>query len=89
MFLIHRGDVIEPVKIRDRLKIGLMLDQFLGAAMQEADMRIHALHDLAIEFQHHSQDTVRGRVLRAEIDCEIAQRCFGHCGFAFSSPGNT
>jgi len=40
--------------------------------MQQADVRIHTLYDLAIEFQHHSQDTVGGWVLRAEIDCEIA-----------------
>ena len=34
MLLIHRRDIVEPVEIRDRLQIGLVLDQLFGAAMQ-------------------------------------------------------
>jgi hypothetical protein len=43
MLLVHRRHVIEPVEIRHRLKVGLVLDQLFGAAMQQADMRIDAL----------------------------------------------
>ncbi len=64
MLLIHRRDVVEPVEVADGLQVGLVLDQLLGAAMQEADVRIDALHDLAIEFQHQTEHAVRGRVLR-------------------------
>jgi hypothetical protein len=56
--------------------------------MQQADMRIDALADLAVELEDEAQDAVRRRVLRAEIDGEIADVVFGHC-FAFSSPGST
>src|SRR5262249_51543904 len=48
MLLVHRRDVIETVEIRDRLQISLRFDQLLGAAMQETDMRINALDDLAV-----------------------------------------
>ena len=72
MLLVHRRDIVEPVEIRDRLQIGLVLDQLLGAAMQQADMRIDALDDLAVEFQHQAQHAVRGRMLRAEIDGEVS-----------------
>ena len=65
MLLIHRRDVIEPVEIRDRLQIGLVLDQLLGAAMQKPDMRIDALDNLAVELEHEAQHAVRRRVLRA------------------------
>ena len=68
MFLIHRRDVIEPVEIADRLQIGLVLDQLLGAAMQKADMRIDALDDLTVELEHQAQHAMRGRMLRAEIE---------------------
>ena len=51
MLLVHRRDVIEPVEIRDRLQIGLLLDQLFGAAMKQADMRIDARDDFAVEFQ--------------------------------------
>ena len=78
MLLIHRGDVIEPVEIRDRLQIGLGFDQLLGPAMQQPDVRVHALDHLAIEIEHEAQDTMRRRVLRPEIQREIAQLGFSH-----------
>ena len=96
VLLIHRRDIIEPVEIGHRLHIGLVLDQLFGAAVQQPDMRIDALDDLAVEFQHQAQHAMRGRMLRPEIDGEVAQRGFGHLRhdplpspFAFSSPGST
>ena len=72
MLLVHRRDIIQPVEITDALQIGLVLQQLLGAAVQQADMRINAFDHLAIQLQHHAQHAVRGRVHRAEIDREIA-----------------
>ncbi len=94
MLLVHRRDIVEPVEIGHRLQIGLVLDQLFGAAVEQADMRIDALDDLAVELQHQAQHAVRGRMLRPEIDREVAHRGFGHydplpSGFAFSSPGST
>src|SRR2546423_168065 len=78
VLLIHRRDVIEPVEIRDRLQIGFVLDQLFGAAMKQADVRIDALDHFAVEFQHQTQHAVRSRMLRAEIDGEVAEVVFGH-----------
>ena len=80
MLLVDRRDVIEPVEIRDRLQIGLLLDQLLGAAMQQPDMRIDALDHFAVEFEHEAQHAVRRRMLRPEIDGEVAwwRLGFGH-----------
>ena len=52
MLLVHRRDIVEPVEIRQRLEIGLVLDQLLGAAMQKPDMRIDAVDHLAVELEH-------------------------------------
>jgi hypothetical protein len=52
-------------------------------------MRIDTLDHLAVEFQNKAQNAMRGRVLRAEIDVEIADVMLGHHCFAFSSPGST
>ena len=41
--------------------------------MQQPDMRIDALDDLAVELQHQAQHAVRGRMLRPEIDGEVAE----------------
>ena len=50
-----------------------MLDQLLGAAMEKPDMRIDALHNLAIELEHKAQYAVRRRMLGPEIEGEVAQ----------------
>jgi hypothetical protein len=92
MLLVHRRDIVEPVEVWNRLQVGLLLDQLLGAAMKQADMRIDAFDHLAVQLEHETQHTVRCRMLRAEIDREIAELGFSHelCSlfFAFSSPGN-
>ena len=54
-------------------------------------MRIDALDDLAVELQHQAQHAVRRRMLRSEIDREIAEVLLVHgqaFGSAFSSPGS-
>ncbi len=78
MLLVHRRDVVEPVEVADRLQVGLVLDQLLGAAVQQADVRIDALHDLAVQLQHEAQHAVRRRVLRPEIEMELAEFGFWH-----------
>ncbi len=98
VLLVHRRDVIEPVEIRNGLEVGFVFDELLGAAMQQSDMRIGALDDLAVHFQHHAQHAVRGRVLRPEIEIEIFDPRLGHQALAsglaggvpvaFSSPGS-
>ena len=80
MLLVHRRDIVEPVEIRYRLQIGLVLDELLGAAMQKPDMRIDAGHDFAVELEHEAQHAVGGRMLRPEIDGEVARVGFGHAG---------
>ena len=67
MLLVHRRDIVQPVEIGQRLKIGLVLDQLLGAAMQQPDMRVRTLDHLAVHLQNKAKNAVRRRVLRAEI----------------------
>ncbi len=76
MLLVHRRHVVEPVEIGQRLEIGLVLDQLLGAAMQQPDMRIDALDHLAVELEHEAEHAVRGGMLRPEIDGELAVVAF-------------
>ena len=73
VLLVHRRDVVEPIEIGHVLQVGARLHQLLGAAMQEADMRVDALDDLAVELQHHTQHAVRRRMLRPKVDGEVAE----------------
>ena len=71
--------------------VGLMLDQLLGAAMEQADMRIDALDETSPSSSStQAQHAVRRRMLRAEIDRELAVvgRRGVHGFTAFSSPGS-
>ncbi len=81
MLLVHRRDVIEPVEIGQGLQIGLVLDQLFGSAVQQADVRIDALDDFAVELEDEAQHAVGGRMLRPEIDGEIAE-----CGLVHGLP---
>ena len=69
--------------------------------MQQADVRVDPLDDLAVQLQDQAQHAVGRRVLRAEIDVELADRSFRNlrgvggvvshhlASAAFSSPGST
>ena len=85
--------IVETIEIGHRLQIGLGFDQLLGAAVQQADMRIDAVDHLAVELEHETQHAVRGRMLRPEVDVEVADGSLGHSTsqfvLAFSSPGST
>ncbi|ESY81130.1 hypothetical protein X739_28395 [Mesorhizobium sp. LNHC220B00] len=52
MFLAHGCHIIETIEIRQRLEISLGFDQFLGAAMKQADMRVDTIDDLAVELKN-------------------------------------
>ncbi len=82
MLLVHRRDVVEPVEVRDRLQVALVLDQLLGAAMQQADMRIAALDDLAVHLDDEAQHAVGRRVLRPEVHRQGLDLDVGHAALA-------
>ncbi len=46
--------------------------------MQQADVRVGALHDFAVHLQHQAQHAVRGRVLRAEVQRVVADFRLAH-----------
>ena len=78
VLLHHRRDVLEPVEVGDALQVGADLDELLGAAMQQPDVRVGPLDHLAVHLQDEAEHTVRGRVLRAEVDGESALLELGH-----------
>jgi len=94
VFLVHRRDIVEPVEVGYRLHISLVLDQLLGAAVQQADMRVGALDHLAVQLDHKPEHAMRGRMLRPEVQGQVLDLGLGHYApsftalpSAFSSPG--
>ena len=64
--------------------------------MQQADMRVDALDNLAVHLHDHAQHAVRGGMLRAEVERVVPDQSFGHqvcfpsgsVTVAFSSPAS-
>ena len=67
VLVAHHRNIVEPVHVTDALVEGLRFRKFLRCTMQEADVRIGLMDDLALQFQHQAQHAVCRRVLGAEI----------------------
>ncbi|MNS94130.1 hypothetical protein D3C72_1283360 [compost metagenome] len=71
----HHRHVVESVHVGHALDPGLLLGQLLGGTVQQADMRVGALDDFAVQLEHQAQHAVRRRVLRAEVQGVILDIC--------------
>lgn len=74
----HHGDVVKTVEVGESLQIRLVLDQLLGTAVQQADVRIGSDDLLAAELEDQTQHTVGSRMLGAEVDGVVSDLAVGH-----------
>ena len=75
---VYQGAVTRPCYVGARRRqngfavgTGARLDELLRAAVQQANVRVAAVHVLALELQHQPQHTVCGGVLRAKVQREV------------------
>jgi len=71
VLLSHHRNIIQTIEVRERLEVVLVLDQLLGTAVEEADVRVSALDDLTVELQYETEHTVCRGMLWAKIDREV------------------
>ena len=76
VLVAHHRDVVQPVHVRQRLEVGLVLGELLRAPVQQADMRVGALDHLAVELEHEAQHAVGRGMLRPKIHGVVAN--FSH-----------
>ena len=76
VLVAHHRHVVEPVHVRQRLDVRLVLRELFGGAVQEADVRIGALDDFAVELEHEAQHAVGRRMLRPKVHRVVAN--FSH-----------
>ena len=65
---VHRGEVVHPVGVGNKLPVGDVLADLLGAAVQIADVGLDLRDDLPVGPQHEPQNAVRGGMLRPHVD---------------------
>ena len=63
-----RADVVQPVGQRKDLRIGEVLGQFLGAAVQVADEGVGALDDFPVHLQDEPQHAMGAGMLGSEVE---------------------
>lgn len=68
----HHRHIVQPVKVRQGLHIGLVLNQLLGTTVQQSNVGIRADNLFAIEFKNQPKHTVSSRMLGTEIDSVMA-----------------
>src|SRR5579884_2899790 len=75
----HVVEVTHPVAERNDL---LVLETFAGlldACVEVSDVRLHVEYSLALQFHQHAQHSVRGRMLRPQVeDHRVFARLDGH-----------
>ena len=81
MLVGHHRHIVETVHVGQRLDVGLALGQLFCGAMQQADVRISALDDFAVELEHKAQYTMGSRMLRPEVKRVVFD--FSHIWFCF------
>lgn len=63
-----RAEIVEPIGQRKDLGIGEAFRQFLGTAVEIADMRIHPLDNLAVELKDEPEYPMGAGVLGTEVE---------------------
>jgi hypothetical protein len=63
-----RGEIIDPVGNRDRLRIGERLSGFFDPGVKIADVGIRFDYRFPVQFQHHAEHAVGGRMLGPHVE---------------------
>ena len=63
-------EVVDPLGVRDRLPVRLVLHRLLEAGMEVADHRANPCDVLTVEIDDQAKHAVRRGVVRAEVDGE-------------------
>ena len=63
-------EVVDPLRVRDRLPPRLLLHVLLEARVEVADDGLDALDPFAVQLHDEAEDAVRGGVVRPEVDLE-------------------
>lgn len=72
MLVGHHRHVVQAVEVGQGLQIGLVLDQLLGAPVQETDVGVGADDLLPAELENKTQDAMGGGMLGTEVDGVVA-----------------
>lgn len=59
------------IRVAQHLQVGFVLDELLGAAVQQPDVWVALLDGLSAQLQHQAQHAVGRRVLGAEVDGQV------------------
>ena len=59
------------------LQVSFVLDEFLGATVKEANMRVSPGHGLSVQLENETEHTVGSRVLGSEVQLHVSDKLLG------------
>ena len=72
----ERGEIVDAVRQRDRLGIGLRFARLLNARVEITDVGSGLHHGFSVQLEEHAKHAVRGRVLGSHVeDHGLARAC--------------
>jgi len=77
----HHADIVQAIKVRQRLQVCLVLNQLFRTAVQQSHVWVRADNLFSIQLEDKTQHTVGGWVLRSKVDGVVADLPLtGVCG---------
>merc|ERR1712179_250220 len=52
LLVAHHGDVVQPIKVRESLQVGLVLDKLLSASVQQTNVGVSPRHCFSVQLEH-------------------------------------
>ena len=59
------------------LQVCFVLDEFLGTAVKEANMRVSPGHGLSVQLEDEAEHSVSSRVLGSEVQLHVSDKLLG------------
>merc|ERR1719341_1029357 len=52
LLVAHHRNVVQPIKVRESLQVGLVLDKLLGASVQQTNVGVSPRHCFSVQLEH-------------------------------------
>ncbi|GMT36090.1 hypothetical protein PFISCL1PPCAC_27387, partial [Pristionchus fissidentatus] len=73
LLVAHHGDVVQTIHVRESLRVGLVLDEFLSRSMQKTNVRNGFDDNLSFQFENESEHSVSCGMLRSEVENHVLE----------------
>merc|ERR550534_2937446 len=74
LLIAHHAHIVQTVKVRQSLHVGLVFNQLLCASVQQPDVRVSLGHRLSVKLEHEPQYTMSSGVLGTKVKLHVPDK---------------